>query len=62
MVQLQQARPELTHDQLVAAGGLYGELYRTQFAVADSPRPFTDADDTGQVVLVPPDEYVVPPQ
>jgi len=51
-----------THDQLVAAGGLYGELYRTQFAVADSPRPFTDADDTGPVVLVPPDEYVVPPQ
>ena len=30
-----------THDELVAAGGLYAELYRTQFAVADSPRPFT---------------------
>ena len=29
-----------THDELVAAGGLYAELYRTQFAVADSPTPF----------------------
>jgi ATP-binding cassette subfamily B protein len=29
-----------THEQLVAAAGLYAELYRTQFAVADSPRPF----------------------
>jgi ATP-binding cassette subfamily B protein len=28
------------HDDLVAAGGLYAELYRTQFAVADSPAPF----------------------
>jgi ATP-binding cassette, subfamily B, bacterial len=27
-----------THDELVAAGGLYSELYRTQFAVTDSPR------------------------
>jgi ATP-binding cassette subfamily B protein len=25
------------HDDLVAAGGLYAELYRTQFAVTDSP-------------------------
>jgi ATP-binding cassette subfamily B protein len=32
-----------THDELVASGGLYGELYRTQFAVADSPRPFADS-------------------
>jgi ATP-binding cassette subfamily B protein len=32
-----------THDDLVAAGGLYSELYRTQFAVVDSPRPFIDA-------------------
>ena len=38
-----------THDELVAAGGLYAELYRTQFATADSPRPFT----------VPPVEPVV---
>jgi ATP-binding cassette subfamily B protein len=50
-----------THDQLVAAGGLYGELYRTQFAVADSPRPFTDTD-TEPVILLPPEEYVTPPQ
>ncbi|WP_432836862.1 ABC transporter ATP-binding protein [Dactylosporangium sp. CA-092794] len=28
-----------THDALVAAAGLYAELYRTQFAVADSPVP-----------------------
>ncbi|WP_205862644.1 ABC transporter ATP-binding protein [Planosporangium thailandense] len=33
-----------THDDLVAAGGLYAELYRTQFAVADSPRPFGEAE------------------
>jgi len=26
-----------THDELVAKGGLYADLYRTQFAVADSP-------------------------
>jgi ATP-binding cassette subfamily B protein len=26
-----------THDELVARGGLYAELYRTQFAVTDSP-------------------------
>jgi ATP-binding cassette subfamily B protein len=38
-----------THEELVTAGGLYAELYRTQFAVADSPRPFT----------VPPVEPVV---
>jgi ATP-binding cassette subfamily B protein len=31
------------HDELVAVGGLYAELYRTQFAVADSPKPYTDA-------------------
>ena len=28
-----------THDELVAVGGLYAELYRTQFAVTDSPVP-----------------------
>ncbi|WP_327005451.1 ABC transporter ATP-binding protein/permease [Dactylosporangium sp. NBC_01737] len=28
-----------THESLVAAAGLYAELYRTQFAVADSPLP-----------------------
>ncbi|HWH02033.1 MAG TPA: ABC transporter ATP-binding protein [Pilimelia sp.] len=41
-----------THDQLVAAGGLYAELYRTQFAVTDSPRPMPDIPEP--VVLVPP--------
>ncbi len=28
-----------THDERVAAGGLYAELYRTQFATSDSPLP-----------------------
>jgi ATP-binding cassette, subfamily B, bacterial len=28
------------HDELVAAGGLYAELYRTQFAVVDPTMPF----------------------
>jgi ATP-binding cassette, subfamily B, bacterial len=35
------------HEDLVAAGGLYATLYRTQFAVTDSPvphRPSTPAD------------------
>ena len=34
-----------THDELVAAGGLYGDLYRTQFAVVDSPWPFAEASN-----------------
>jgi ATP-binding cassette subfamily B protein len=39
------------HAELVAAGGLYSELYRTQFAVTDSPaRPL--ADDV-EIVTVP---------
>jgi len=37
------------HTELVAAGGLYAELYRTQFAVADSP-PFA-ADDGEPIIL-----------
>jgi ATP-binding cassette, subfamily B, bacterial len=42
-----------THDELVAAGGLYSELYRTQFAVVDSPKPYVD--ETGpEPVTVPP--------
>ncbi|WP_345122928.1 ABC transporter ATP-binding protein [Dactylosporangium darangshiense] len=32
-----------THDSLVTAGGLYAELYRTQFAVVDSPVPHPTA-------------------
>jgi len=32
-----------THEELVAVGGLYAELYRTQFAVADSLVPVTDS-------------------
>jgi ATP-binding cassette, subfamily B, bacterial len=43
-----------THDQLVAVGGLYAELYRTQFAVAGSPTPLTAAEPE-PVVLVPRD-------
>jgi ATP-binding cassette subfamily B protein len=38
------------HSELVAAGGLYAELYRTQFAVGDSPAmPY--AEPTEQVVV-----------
>jgi ATP-binding cassette subfamily B protein len=39
------------HAELVAAGGLYAELYRTQFAVAGSPAP-PYAEDV-EVVTVP---------
>ncbi len=39
------------HTELVAAGGLYSELYRTQFAVADSPAP-AYAEEV-EVVTVP---------
>jgi ATP-binding cassette subfamily B protein len=47
-----------THDELVLAGGLYTELYRTQFAVADSPAPFRDADSPEPVLLVPREEQL----
>ncbi|GIH18325.1 ABC transporter ATP-binding protein [Rugosimonospora africana] len=40
-----------THDQLVAANGLYAELYRTQFATVDSPTPFTTADPEPVVLI-----------
>ncbi|MDG4765554.1 ABC transporter ATP-binding protein [Solwaraspora sp. WMMD406] len=33
------------HSELIGANGLYAELYRTQFAVTDSPAPYVD--DTG---------------
>jgi ATP-binding cassette, subfamily B, bacterial len=48
-----------THDELVAAGGLYAELYHTQFAVADSPTPYVDAVGPEPVLLVPPREDFV---
>jgi ATP-binding cassette subfamily B protein len=41
-----------THESLVSAGGLYSELYRTQFAVADSPAPYVDAIGPEPVVMV----------
>jgi ATP-binding cassette subfamily B protein len=40
-----------THTELVAAGGLYAELYRTQFAVTDSPLS-TFAEEV-EIVTVP---------
>ncbi|HEY2675299.1 MAG TPA: ABC transporter ATP-binding protein [Rugosimonospora sp.] len=40
-----------THDQLVAANGLYAELYHTQFAVADSPTPFVTADPEPVILI-----------
>ena len=40
-----------THTELVAAGGLYAELYRTQFAVTDSP--LTTFADEVEIVTVP---------
>ncbi|MEH1013301.1 ABC transporter ATP-binding protein [Micromonospora sp. CPCC 206060] len=46
------------HEELVAVGGLYAELYRTQFAVADSPRPFLDATGPDPVPGLPLREYV----
>jgi ATP-binding cassette subfamily B protein len=40
-----------THDDLVAAGGLYSELYRTQFAVTGSDAPYREEDV--EIVTVP---------
>ncbi len=45
-----------THEELVARDGLYAELYRTQFAVADSPTPY-EAADAEPVVLVQGEDY-----
>ncbi|MBF9130967.1 ABC transporter ATP-binding protein [Plantactinospora sp. S1510] len=45
------------HDELVAVGGLYAELYRTQFAVADSPAPYADAVGPEPVITVPRPDY-----
>jgi ATP-binding cassette subfamily B protein len=46
-----------THDELVADGGLYAELYRTQFAVVDSPTPF-GVEPTEPIVIMPEEELV----
>jgi ATP-binding cassette subfamily B protein len=49
------------HDELVAAAGLYAELYRTQFAVVDSPpAPYADAVGPDPVVTVPSREFERP--
>jgi ATP-binding cassette subfamily B protein len=40
-----------THDELVAAGGLYAELYRTQFAAAESPTPYVAAAEPEPVAV-----------
>jgi ATP-binding cassette subfamily B protein len=34
-----------THEQLLTEGGLYADLYRTQFAITDSPRPVVDSPE-----------------
>ncbi|MFJ8578834.1 ABC transporter ATP-binding protein [Micromonospora sp. NPDC093277] len=47
------------HEELVAVGGLYAELYRTQFAVADSPAPYAEPGQPQPVVsTVPLGTYV----
>jgi ATP-binding cassette subfamily B protein len=48
-----------THEQLVAINGLYAELYRTQFAVADSPTPYQQ-EAIEPVILVQREETVTP--
>ncbi|MDG4788539.1 ABC transporter ATP-binding protein [Micromonospora sp. WMMD1102] len=45
------------HDELVAVGGLYAELYRTQFAVVDSPKPYVDAVGPEPVITMPRPDY-----
>ncbi|HEX6970180.1 MAG TPA: ABC transporter ATP-binding protein [Micromonosporaceae bacterium] len=41
------------HEELIAAGGLYAELYRTQFAVPDSPRPAAVETGPTSVITAP---------
>jgi ATP-binding cassette subfamily B protein len=48
------------HDNLVARGGLYAELYRTQFAVVDSPAPY-EAEDIEPVVVASRPPYAPQP-
>jgi ATP-binding cassette subfamily B protein len=45
------------HDELVAAGGLYADLYRTQFAASPAPHPVPGPADP---VLSPPGELELP--
>jgi ATP-binding cassette subfamily B protein len=40
-----------THEELVAAGGLYAELYHTQFLAAESPTPYLAAAEPEPVVV-----------
>ena len=42
------------HEELIAAGGLYAELYRTQFAVDDAPYADT-ADPKSMITTLPRD-------
>jgi len=48
------------HDELVAAGGLYAELYRTQFAATDSPAPTSPATGDGGLAVTRGEEAVEP--
>jgi ATP-binding cassette subfamily B protein len=41
-----------THEELVTSGGLYAELYRTQFALDDSPPRLVD--DPEPILVAPP--------
>lgn len=42
-----------THDQLLTEGGLYADLYKTQFAIADSPTPTHPAPGSAEPITVP---------
>ena len=47
-----------THDALLAEGGLYAELYRTQFRQQASPT--NTPDDDGEILVLPPWDSGVP--
>jgi ATP-binding cassette, subfamily B, bacterial len=44
-----------THEELLGRGGLYAELYRTQFAVVDSPVAYVD--DPEPLLVIARDDY-----